>query len=287
MRDPDRLYGIGELAEITGISRAALRFYEEKGLLTPEKRDENNNYRYYSEQQVIEALVIREMKQHGFSLSEMQVLLREGDLHAFRESLGKKVLAQSAQIRQLQERLLHTQKTLKLVDESLGLCDPGQTGAQADLTIDTYPRKTVLFTRYRCRIHASELFWNRQAEIQGILDRQDLTPDGHFSAIFHDHYSNQFFFEEGDLEVFLPVRENAGGSPHIKEFGDFLRASRIHVGPYRGLLPVYVDLIRKISQQGYLRCGPALEEYMVGFSHGVREEQYVTRISFPVEPRTG
>ncbi|WP_160317717.1 MerR family transcriptional regulator [Pseudobacteroides cellulosolvens] len=40
-------YRTGELLKYLGVLRDTLRFYEEKGLLNPEKNDENN-YRSYS-----------------------------------------------------------------------------------------------------------------------------------------------------------------------------------------------------------------------------------------------
>ena len=44
-------YSIKELANLSGISTRALRYYDEIGLLTP-KRDEKNLYRVYLEEEV-------------------------------------------------------------------------------------------------------------------------------------------------------------------------------------------------------------------------------------------
>ena len=55
-------YTIGEISKITNLNKKTLRFYDEKGILKPLKRDEYNNYRYYSEQEILKALVIREMR---------------------------------------------------------------------------------------------------------------------------------------------------------------------------------------------------------------------------------
>lgn len=42
------MYKIGDFSSITKISKRMLRYYNEKGLLKPQK-DELNNYRYYSD----------------------------------------------------------------------------------------------------------------------------------------------------------------------------------------------------------------------------------------------
>ncbi len=41
-------YRIGEVSQITGISKDTLHFYERAGVLVPDARDPENHYRYYS-----------------------------------------------------------------------------------------------------------------------------------------------------------------------------------------------------------------------------------------------
>ena len=43
-------YSIGEIAEICNIPIRTLRYYDEIGLLVPEKRDIESSYRYYARQ---------------------------------------------------------------------------------------------------------------------------------------------------------------------------------------------------------------------------------------------
>ncbi|MDL2254046.1 MerR family transcriptional regulator, partial [Ruminococcaceae bacterium OttesenSCG-928-I18] len=68
-------YNIGEVSNISGLSIKSLRYYDKKGVLVPSTRDVQNNYRYYSESQLLEALAIREMKLRGFLLQEMETVL--------------------------------------------------------------------------------------------------------------------------------------------------------------------------------------------------------------------
>lgn len=56
---------IGEFALSTGISAKALRFYDERGLLTPAEVDEHNGYRRYSAGQLKTATVIRVLRAAG------------------------------------------------------------------------------------------------------------------------------------------------------------------------------------------------------------------------------
>jgi DNA-binding transcriptional MerR regulator len=73
------LLGIGEMAERTGASERALRYYEEIGLLRPEAYSAGG-FRRYSEAQVARVGRIRELQQlMGFDLDEIRVVLAAED----------------------------------------------------------------------------------------------------------------------------------------------------------------------------------------------------------------
>ena len=65
---------IGELAELTGVSRDALRFYEKHGLVTPSARTQSG-YRLYSKSDVLRIRFILSAKEVGFTLNEIHQLL--------------------------------------------------------------------------------------------------------------------------------------------------------------------------------------------------------------------
>ncbi|MBF6464817.1 MerR family transcriptional regulator [Nocardia beijingensis] len=61
---------IGELAERTGVSARALRHYEEKELLAPER--DANSYRYYDESAVAVVAQIRVMLEAGLNAAAIR-----------------------------------------------------------------------------------------------------------------------------------------------------------------------------------------------------------------------
>ena len=60
---------ISDVAKITGLTSKAIRFYEEKGLVTPPMRSENG-YRTYTQQHLNELTLLRQARQVGFNLAE-------------------------------------------------------------------------------------------------------------------------------------------------------------------------------------------------------------------------
>ncbi|WP_027865104.1 MerR family transcriptional regulator [Massilia alkalitolerans] len=61
---------IGELAAATGLSRDALRFYEQRGLLTARRR--GNGYRDYPPEAVEWLCYLRTAQSLGFTLAEIE-----------------------------------------------------------------------------------------------------------------------------------------------------------------------------------------------------------------------
>ncbi len=60
---------ISDVAKRTGLTSKAIRFYEEKGLVTPPLRAENG-YRSYGQKHLEELTLLRQARQVGFNLEE-------------------------------------------------------------------------------------------------------------------------------------------------------------------------------------------------------------------------
>lgn len=72
------LLRIGELADRTGVSTQALRYYERQGLLSPPRRLPSG-YRAYPPEAVYAVRFIKHAQGLGFTLGEIAVLLRWTD----------------------------------------------------------------------------------------------------------------------------------------------------------------------------------------------------------------
>ena len=65
---------IGEVADRVGLSLRTVRYYEEMGLLAPEKRTDGG-FRLYTDAHVDRLNLIKRMKPLGFTVPEMRQLL--------------------------------------------------------------------------------------------------------------------------------------------------------------------------------------------------------------------
>jgi DNA-binding transcriptional MerR regulator len=67
-------YTIGEVAEKTGLNKKTVRYYEEVGLIRSVNRSENN-YRYYTVNNIQELTLIKKVRDLGLPINEIKKLL--------------------------------------------------------------------------------------------------------------------------------------------------------------------------------------------------------------------
>ena len=106
----DRLYSITELARELGITPRAIRFYESKGLLTPQRA---GTTRIYSHRERARMLIILRGKRLGFSLAGVKEYL---DLYhadsAHREQLAHLLRGTRRRIAELEQQRRDIEVTL-------------------------------------------------------------------------------------------------------------------------------------------------------------------------------
>lgn len=83
-------YKTSQLLKILGVSRDALRYYEEKGIVKP-TQDERNNYRQYDNYDIYTLLVIDFYKKRNLSMKEVRNLQKGGTIKELGSLLGEKV----------------------------------------------------------------------------------------------------------------------------------------------------------------------------------------------------
>ena len=114
-------YQIKELAELSGVSPRTLRYYDEIGLLCPE-RDAENDYRIYKEEQVDRLQQILFYRQLGLGLEEIRRVIDDPS-YSREESLRSHLSTLKQQKEQL-EILIHTvEQSLRAVKGEIIMSD--------------------------------------------------------------------------------------------------------------------------------------------------------------------
>ncbi len=293
------MYSIGELAKISGISVKTLRFYDQEGILTPELRNAENGYRYYSDKQMMQVQIIKEMKPFGLSLEDIRNILQKQNLSYLGEKLQGKIDAITDEISKLNHQLMAVKYARNRLLEGENILNSWQEGSDKKrgfpkvgvnsipygegIDVWVRPATWVLYTRYKSHLNAQTLFFERCLELQRMREQYNLFHSGAFIGIFHDGYASQFLAEDGDLELCLPVIKPDGFEcDSLKSFGGFLVASNIHIGHYKDSYRAYLSLIEWIEKNNYEIIGPPFEEYLLDACSVCDPSRYVTGIHFPV-----
>ena len=110
---------IGKLSEVTGVSRKAIRLYEEMGLIPAPQR--KGTYRLYHSHHVIFINLIKRAQEVGFKLSEIGVLIeRKNQTHQFPVDLAIELIDQKRQdISKEMQRLLTIDSKLRDLQNEL------------------------------------------------------------------------------------------------------------------------------------------------------------------------
>lgn len=66
------LYKIGDFSKLTNLSIRTLRYYDDIDLFKPKEIDLFTNYRYYSDDQLEDLKIIKDLQDIGFSLEEIK-----------------------------------------------------------------------------------------------------------------------------------------------------------------------------------------------------------------------
>lgn len=71
----DSLLGIGAMAQASGLTVSALRFYDGAGVLVPASVDPFNGYRRYSAEQVVDARLVARLRRVGMPVPDLRLVL--------------------------------------------------------------------------------------------------------------------------------------------------------------------------------------------------------------------
>lgn len=99
------LLTINEFSKLSGLEVTTLRYWDDIGLFSPSMRNPDNNYRYYSPEQIIAVKFIFVMSNIGVPLKELAELKKMQDPENVYKLLSKQSKRLTEELRKLQESL--------------------------------------------------------------------------------------------------------------------------------------------------------------------------------------
>lgn len=122
---------IGEFSKICNLSRETIRFYEGRGLISGERKE--NNYRNYTEKDFKVVNFISSMKDLGFTLPAIKEILDIYYSHQSCKTLQSKL---EKNLDQIQEKIEILERIKKNLTISIKLCEQNPNKKSCNILID-------------------------------------------------------------------------------------------------------------------------------------------------------
>ncbi len=272
----EQYYSVGKISKLCNIPIRTLHYYNDIGLLKPQRVDSDTNYRYYSHEQLSNINAIKHFKKAGFSLKEISILLERNNLEYNEQMIKDKcqeIEKDIAELTILKNRLrLYT-----------GASIPNGYNLKNLLPIEIkeIPVSTVAYSRYKGASSMDE-FSLRYTKLNNLIEINHLHMSGTMMAIYYDDYRT-YDYSNADIEVCTAVAEEEGYEGIIRKFGGFLAAVVFHYGSYKTMNNTYGKTLEWLHKNGYEYIGGAIENYIIDVVTTVNEDDYVTEIILPIK----
>lgn len=259
-------FKIGEISKIYNIGVDSIRYYEEIGLIKPERSD--SGYRYYSIHDIWRLNVIRDLRSIGFTMEQIKEYLNNHSLASSLRLLEEEQTAIRKQmdfLQELQKNVEHRLNTLRsaiklplyeitLVTLPPRRCHGLSEGYKAAEEMDLLIKRLINLDKERLYIIGSNQI-GTVISLSSLLEKEALS----YQSVF-------MIDEQGD---------------HCIPGGDYLCVT------YRGSYSQSICWGKKLadyaSTHNLTAAGELLELLWVDIHTSSKEEEYVTQLQLPVQ----
>lgn len=254
----ETLFQIGEVIKIMGVTRKALRVYEDMGLLIPAVKDEESGYRYYSADNMTQIRSIRSLQSLGLTLKEVAEYYYDAD-------------NVDAHLERLMELRANLDRNIQMLQV--------RAAKRGDLTVHktSLPRQVCFCRRYQCRDTAEAANHLRDTYIAAARTGKMSM----LSRMFTMRMAQTV--DTLDLMCCIPVEDSFDGSERM-EFAETQALCIYYRGPYEGTAEAIRALMVYVRENQIETTGPFRSVYMEGPpNRGENSGDYITQIAVPVK----
>ena len=261
---------IGDFSLATQLSIKTLRYYHEIGLLEPAEIDSDTGYRYYSDDQLGAAQIIRRLRSLQMPVSEVKSVLDASDTEtrnrvivAHLDRLESELAVTTAAVTELRDLLDRPQSVMGISRRSL----PATAAIAITEVVD---------------IEAGLPWWQGAlAELQAVVSSHGLTRSGPPGGL----YAGEIFQHgSGQATVFIPVT-GAGplaGRATLLTVPASDLAVLTHHGSLSTIDVTYSRLVAYAHRHEISVDGPVREHYLTGYLDDRDPSTWETEVGWPI-----
>lgn len=267
------MYRIGEFSKMAKTTIKTLRYYDETGLLAPEKIDSFTSYRFYTSRQLIELHAIQSMRQIGLSIDEIKLIQSNSP----------------SQSRILERRKSQILSALSALDDQLSRIEFILSGQEEAMFMNY---QAIIKELPECVIYSKETVVPNYdayfALIPSIGEKvaakypslKCTTPEYCFIRYLDGEY------KETDIHIefceAVDAQMDDFDDIKFKKISAATVVSVMHKGPYSTLANAYAFITKWIDENNFAMADNARESYIDGIWNKSNPEEWLTELQIPV-----
>lgn len=264
------MFRISQFSKISGLTVKTLRYYDEANILKPSFRNEENLYRYYNDNDLRKALLIKNLRSLGFSIMEIKDVIEtiesENDLVSILQEKIKFIEMNISKEKELIERI-------KLIASSFDVPD----------IINNYNIKKKAIQKM---FVASIRFTGKYNDLDKYVPILYKTVKNHKDGKHFNCYFDNECVENADIELCIPIKEYIKNSKVVcKTLPEIKVLHTTHYGGYDTLYLAYRAMFKYANEHDIKILTPIREIYIKGpgLIFKGNPNNYITEILFPYE----
>ena len=267
---------IGDFARLSQVSVVTLRYYDEMDLLKPVRVDTFTGYRFYSADQLPRLNRILALKDLGFSLEQIRLMLSDG---LTSEQLRGMLTMQRKEV---EKRLSDEGERLRRIESRLRQIELEDKMPAYDVVIKNTPVMMVASRRITVPTNDQVPQYLDEAyrEVYTYIHEQGAKQTGPHFTLWH---SSSDVYENEDVEALVPIDRMLKGIDHVKvyQLPSTQVAAVVHQGNFEDFQQGHAAILEWIDANGYQIAGPYREIYI---KHDRDElSDSTTEVQFQVE----
>ena len=267
---------IGDFARLSQVSVVTLRYYDEMDLLKPVRVDTFTGYRFYSADQLPRLNRILALKDLGFSLDQIKLMLTDG---LTSEQLRGMLTIQRNEV---EKRLAGEQERLWRIEARLRQIELEDKMPNYDVVIKNTPAMLVASRRVTIPTNdqVPQYLDAAYKEVYSYVYEQGAKSSGPNLTLW---YSPSDVYENEDVEAIVPVDRLLKGTDRVRvyELPSTQVAAVVHQGNFEDFTQSHAAILEWIDANGYQIVGPYREIYI---KHDKGElSNSTTEVQFTVE----
>ena len=284
-----RTYTTSEFCKLCGVSRKQLRYYEERGIISDVGRDENNNYRAYSMENIYEVVAAKALRNINMPVSDMRDIIFGKNVNSLRMSLEDHLDYARENLELSIQMYQQSVAAYARLSEALAYLKQSQKSPEILFEYEVMERNEQMVVAVDYEADFEDDGYEDVAhlpQIQDIADTVNAISFGSLIYVTYDHFDSSvpaFNEEIHKYHIAVPVLDRKKASHQYMKIPAFRGLSAIHIGtPKNGrLVETYMGLMNWAKKNGHELGDWSVEEWLISPMITNNKNLWVIQILIP------